>query len=80
MRRFGIVATKPLPAAGFTFRGLFQGPRAAIRNAIPKPPRERKVMKLKDNRPIIQGQRARNSSLEKEAADAKLDWRLVVAT
>lgn len=36
-----------------------------------------KKIKWRDNRPIIQEQRARNEALNVKAAKAKLNWRLV---
>lgn len=41
---------------------------------------KRAVRKVKDKRPIITDQRLRNTALNNEAKESKLDWRILSAT
>jgi hypothetical protein len=81
----GVSMSQPLPAGKIpdglpsesvaAITGYRQG--AEISSQAQKLRRKGLVLKIRDKRPIILSQRARNAELERKAAESKLPWRIM---
>jgi len=81
----GVSTSQPLPAGKIpdglpsesvaAITGYRQG--AEISSQAQKLRRKGLVLKIRDKRPIILSQRARNAELERKAAESKLPWRIM---